>query len=192
MKQHNLFLSLGIAFVLSAVSLPILWVLLALRSSIATQALITLLTAGYLGYLLVQSRARVGRIILATVSAAVLGVACLAGASSTAVALLALGLIWFVRSLLNYSSLVAACLDALLCVVSVGVALAAAGATSNAALTVWCFFLLQALWVYIPRRFTRGGSAPETADQTQQADAFARAYGSAEAAIRCLAQQPGR
>lgn len=190
MKPHNLLPGLGMAFVLSAISLPILWVLLALRSGIATQVLITFLSGGYLGYLLMQSRAHVGRIILATVSAAGLGVACLAGASSTALAFIALGLIWGVRSLLNYSSLVTAFLDALLCVVSVGVALAAAGVTRSTALTVWCFFLVQALWVYIPRRMTRFASAPETTDRAQQADTFERAHRAAEAAIRSLAQQP--
>ncbi len=106
--------------------------------------------------------------------------------------LLAVGLIWLVRSLLHYASPVAALLDGLLSVLSVGCAAQVWLLTGNVFLTVWSFFLPQALCTFMPRRLQGVGagqaSRRQAAKPQRQADNFARAHHAAERAIRGLAQ----
>ena len=108
-------------------------------------------TLVYLLYLLRRSRARVGRILviagwaLASLACWVLDVALLQQV------LIQAGIVWLVRSLYFHGSLFSAVLDFGL--VSAGLA-AAAWAMSNTGSLVaalWCFFLVQALFCWLPQ-----------------------------------------
>lgn len=192
MAKTSLMQGMLIALILSVVSIPLMLGLTVLGLGMANQVLMAILAGVYLAYMLAQSTSRVGRATLSVVSVAVLVGACFWGASTWLVMLLAVGLIWLVRSLLNYASLVPVIMDGLLCVVSVGCAVGALIVTGNVFLTVWSFFLPQALCVFIPRRLKRSGrwcaSMRAKAKQEANADKFARAHRAAEEAIRCLAQ----
>jgi hypothetical protein len=192
MAKTSLMQGMLIALILSVVSIPLMLGLTVLGLGMANQVLTAILAGVYLAYMLVQSTSRVGRATLGVMSVAVLVGACFWGASTWLVMLLAVGLIWLVRSLLNYASLVPVIMDGLLCVVSVGCAVGALIVTGNVFLTVWSFFLPQALCVFIPRRLKRSGrwcaSMRAKAKQEANAGKFAQAHRAAEEAIRCLAQ----
>lgn len=137
---------------------------------------------GYVIYLLARTSERVGRVTtLAGWSVAAVAVWVLAPPLMLYL-LIHLGLIWLIRSLYFYSSLLSALAD-----LGLG-GLALAGAvwslvhTGSLLLALWCFFLVQALFVAIPpsldRRPTSG--APATDDRFQQA------HRAAEAAVRRL------
>lgn len=191
MTQTSLISGILIALMLSAISLPLRLALAGLGVEMASQVLIVLLALGYMAYLATRSPSRIGRVTLGILSITVLFGACVFGASPWHVGLLAVGLIWLVRTLLHYASVMPAIIDGLLCMVSVGCAFAAFLLTGSVFGTVWCFFLCQALFVFIPRRFKRSGLVPTRADDpdVSRRENFARAYRAAEQAICRLAQQ---
>ena len=192
MRKPTLIQGILTAFVLSVVSMPLLMVLSILPFSAANPVLIAILAACYIVYILSRRDSGVGRITLGVVTWGALFGACLIGLSTGVVTLLAVGLIWLVRSFLRYSSLLSAMMDGLLCTASLACASGAAMLTGSVALTVWCFFLIQALWVFIPPKFEfsskRRVFEPAGAQRHESTDHFSRAYHAAEEAIRCLAQ----
>jgi hypothetical protein len=193
MIKTSLMQGILVACGLSVVSLPLMMVLAVLGVSMANQVLIAMLAGGYMAYLLANSPSPVGRATLGAIGFTGLAGACVWGASTVVVGLLAVGLIWLVRTLLHYSSVVSALVDGLLCTMSLGGALAALLLTGNVVLTVWCFFLPQALFVFSPRRLKRSptgqASVSTGAKEQSRPDTFARAHRAAQAAIHCLAQQ---
>jgi hypothetical protein len=181
-----------IALLLSVVSVPLGLLLTMLGVGVRNPLLLAILAGGYMAYILGNSTSRVGRATLGLVSLAVLFGACVWGASTWHMALLAVGLIWLLRSLLTYASLLPVILDGLLCVVSLGCALGVLISTGNTFLTVWSFLLPQALVAFIPRRCKRSEAwhtwVHPQAEAEASDDKFARAHGAAEEALRCLAQ----
>lgn len=140
----------------------------------------------YVIYLLAASRIRTGRFatfviwLTAAVAAAYL-------VPSLAAFLLAHTLlIWLVRSLYYRHGLLTALLDAGLSVMALAAAVWAAISTGSVFLALWCFFLVQALFVAIPDRISarRAQRAPAVVN-----DGFERAYRTAEAAVRRLSHQ---
>jgi hypothetical protein len=192
MRKPTLIQGILTAFVLSVVSMLLLMGLSIVPLRAAYPVLIAILAACYIAYLLSRRDSGVGRITLGVVTWGALFGSCFLGLSIGVVTLLAVGLIWLVRSFLRYASLVSAMLDGLLCTVSLACASGAAMLTGSAVLTVWCFFLIQALWVFIPPTFEfsrRWRTFEPAGDQRHEStDRFSRAYHAAEEAIRCLAQ----
>jgi hypothetical protein len=92
------------------------------------------------------------------------------------------GMLWLVRSLYFYNSAVAALFDLGLCVLSVSAAAWALARSGSPSLAIWCFFLVQALFVFIPHRLR----APAGEDKAIGDDAFERARRHADAALRQL------
>jgi hypothetical protein len=93
------------------------------------------------------------------------------------------GMLWLVRSLYFYSSAFPALLDLGLSALSVSAASWAMTRSGSLFLAVWCFFLVQALFVVIPHRL--GRPARRGADEFDN-DAFERARRRADAALRQL------
>lgn len=128
----------------------------------------------YILYLLSRAETKIGLGSCAVVSAVLLGGMLAFNLAAFWVVILAVGLIWLVRALYAYGSLVSAALDALLCVASLGCALWAIFLGGNLLVGIWTFLLVQALFVFIPRSlFARAGEAkPRCAakpDRFQQA-----------------------
>lgn len=143
--------------------------------------LVTLgLSAAYLTWLLARHEARVGRI--ASVAAWGLAAALLLVADPALWTwlLVQAGLIWLLRCLYTHDSLRAALLDAGLNGLALAAAMATAAHTQSLFLSLWCFFLLQALYVLIPGAATRACAADDR-------DSFEHAERAAESALRRLA-----
>jgi hypothetical protein len=192
MRPSSLLQGIFVAFGLSVLARPLLLVFSILSLRMDDQLFIASLTAAYILYMMSHRAGRVGRLTLAVLSWGLLFGACFMGASIGTLILLGVGLIWLVRSVLRYSSLLSALLDGLLCAVSLGGAAIIAMLTGSVALTVWGFFLCQALWVLIPTTFGRLAKrryVAAAAIKGRAPDRFSRSYHAAEAAIRSLAQQ---
>ena len=150
---------------------------------LAFKLLVPMLAGAYLAYLLSAASERVGRIV---VTFAWLVASCLiwAWSPTTGIYVAAhVAMIWLVRSLYFHSSLVASLADLGLGALGLGAAVWAAGHTSSVFLAIWCFFLVQALFVGIQ------AFDPTRARVTPDVNTFQRANGAAEKAIRALALQ---
>ena len=146
---------------------------------------VRLLIAGiglaYIVYLLGRSPERIGRV---TVAAAWLLLA--GGLWGTHPPLLLyacvhLGAIWLIRSLYFYSSALSALADLGLNGLALAAAITAVTRTGSVLLGIWCFFLVQALFVVIPKSVRRTPGAAQTDE-----DRFQHAYRVAESAVRNL------
>ncbi len=142
----------------------------------------------YLTYLLAISPSRRGRFVLGLGSAVTLIGAWLISPGAAVVGLLTVGLIWLVRAVLFDAGILPALWDGMLCMLSVVCAFGTAIATQRLWLAVWVFFLLQSLFVYIPKS-QYGGCDGRGQTASGQGDSFARAHRAAEAALQTMAQR---
>ena len=191
MRKTSLGQGILAACVLSAVSVPLLRGLQWLGGSSAM--FIVVLGLAYLAYLLAISPSRRGRVVLGLGSAVILLGAWIVSPISVGVGALAVGLIWLVRSVLFYAGILPALWDGGLCTLSAVCALGTAVSTHRLWLAVWVFFLLQALFVYIPKQFARGRYGPSSgrgqAESASQSEAFTRAHRAAEEVLQAMAQR---
>ena len=145
--------------------------------------LIAALGLAYIVYLLRRNEERVGRIT--TIALWLLAAVALWIFEPPSLLYLCghLALVWLVRSLYFHSSLLAALADLGLVALGLAAAVWAARQSGSVALSLWCFFLVQALFVAIPARFpAEGGSTNDALPE----DRFQRAHQTAEAALRSL------
>jgi hypothetical protein len=152
-------------------------------SAAVFRLVVAALGLAYVVYLLRQSEERVGRvtaIVLWLVAAVALWIF---GPPSLLYLCAHLGLVWLVRSLYFHSSLLSALADLGLVALGLAAAVWAARQSGSFALSLWCFFLVQALYAAIPARFP-GESGP--AGVTVPEDRFQLAHRAAEAALRSL------
>jgi len=91
-----------------------------------------------------------------------------------------LGIVWLIRALYFHSSVLPALLDLGLCAIGALAAIATARHSHSIFLTIWSFFLVQALFVAIPSLIKTRHTEP--ADQPEQR--FKRALRTAEDAVR--------
>ena len=102
--------------------------------------------------------------------------------------LIHVGAIWLVRSLYFYSGVVPALMDLGISALSVSAMAWAISRSGSVFLATWCFFLVQALFVAIPKRI---GRRPGTGQDGHDSEArFQHAYRAAEAAVRRLSSNP--
>ncbi len=149
------------------------------------QAVLWGASLAYLVYLLKRSRARTGRVVVISAWALVTLGCWLVGASLSEQVLLYAGLIWLVRSLYFHGSIVAALLDFGLVAVGLAAAVWALLNTGSMAASLWSFFLVQALFRWIPDlERSRNGAAPPAAS----ASSFQSAHRVAVDAVRKLSQ----
>jgi hypothetical protein len=140
----------------------------------------------YVIYLLSRSKERTGRVT-------VIAVWCVAAASIwvfspsfVMYAVLHLILIWLVRSLYFYSSVLSALTDMGLSGLGLLTAVWAGSWTGSIFLSLWCFFLIQALFVFIPTSWR--GRTFSTMETPVTENPFDIAHRAAEAAVRKLSQ----
>jgi hypothetical protein len=147
-----------------------------------------LLVAGiglvYVIYLLGRSPERVGRVTAVAVWLIVAGILWFTQPPLLLYLVMHLGIIWLIRSLYFYASLLSALADLGLNGLGLSAAVWAITRTGSVFLGIWCFFLVQALFVVIPKEAFRGSGANRAAQAGT--DRFQHAYRSAEAAVRKL------
>ena len=155
-----------------------------LPGSIALRALVAGLGLVYVLYLLARSHNPVGRMTSLVMWAAV---AVALWVLETPLALYVgvhAGVVWLIRSLYFYSSAFSALGDLGLTLLSLLVTAWAATETGSPFLSLWSFFLVQALFVAIPVRV--GGKYRERQTGDPHDERFERAHRAAQAALRRL------
>ena len=140
------------------------------------------LALGYVAYLLARSPERVGRVTALVGWGVVATVIWLAAPPLALYLLLHLGALWLLRSLFFHSSLLSAAMDLGLSVLALAAGIWAVVHAGSLLLGLWCFFLVQALFVFIPSSLAR----PSGAGRPEGEDPFEHAHRVAEAAVRRL------
>lgn len=153
----------------------------------AVKLLITFLSLFYIIYLLGRSQETTGRFSIVLFWFVLTIPMWFTSPSIATYLLLQLLAIWIIRSIYFYSSLLPAITDFILTVISLITALWASSHTGSLFLSLWCFFLTQALFIYIPGRFK---FLIKSKTSTIHSDIeFQRSYRAAEAAIIKLSGQ---
>lgn len=142
----------------------------------------------YLLYLFSRSKEKIGRLTTLAIYVLVVISSWIYMPSIPWFGITHLGLIWLVRSLYFYSSILSALLDLGLTALAVIAAIAAYLHTGSLFLALWCLFLGNAMFAWIPVNWQshagnkKSGTSP---------DGFDVAYQSAENAVRKLAMNAG-
>ena len=185
MKKPTLLDGITLAMV---ISLGAAAVSLVLGGFIVSGLLFELLLYGatltYLLYLLKRSNARIGRLLVISAWAAISLGSWFFDVALIQQVLIQAGLVWLVRSLYFHGSLFSAALDFGL--VSAGLAASAWALinTGSLAAALWSFFLVQALFCWLPQLARQPSVSFENAD----ASSFQSAHRIAEEAVRKLSQ----
>jgi len=148
------------------------------------ELIITGISFAYLIYLLARSPEKVGRLVVLSAWSIIAVISWMMSLPLVLFILVHVAMVWLVRSLYFYASILPAITDLGLTALSIVVGIWAGWHTESILLSIWCFFLTQALFVFIPSR-----KAKQTATQSftpNSDDPFASAHRSAEAAIRKL------
>jgi hypothetical protein len=143
---------------------------------------VTGLALGYAIYLLMRSPGRVGRVTAIAAWGAAAVLIWLAAPPLTLHLLLHVGALWLLRSLFFHSSLFSAGADLGLGLLALAAAVWAVVHTGSLLLGIWCFFLVQALFVVIPASLVRSSAIGRQPGE----DPFDHAHRVAEAAVRRL------
>ena len=181
MKPVSFFEGAGVALAASLLGSVLFIALASMFGGGLLRLLVSALAFAYIVYLLARSTQRVGRLSVIAIWSLISLAGWLFVPSTLAYLALQLCLIWLVRSLYHYHSVISALLDLGLMALSLLAAIWAWHSTHSLFLSLWCFFLVQALFVLIPRRFS-GRQAPAA----MQDDRFDRAHRAAQAAVRKL------
>ncbi|MCB1858981.1 MAG: hypothetical protein KDI63_11935 [Gammaproteobacteria bacterium] len=158
--------------------------LIRLPVDLALYPLITTLSLGYIVYLLYRSHQPLGRFTVFAAWLLATLVAALLSPSPLAFLMVQVAAIGLVRSLYFYSSVLSALMDFSLCGLGLGAAGWAIQQSGSIVAAVWCFFLVQALFVAIPPALDPSLSG--TAAKQRAGDRFDQALDDAEAAVRKL------
>ena len=140
------------------------------------------LALGYVAYLLARSPERVGRITALATWGVTAVLIWLAAPPLALFLLLHLGALWLLRSLFFHSSLFSAAADLGLSLLALAAGTWAVVHAGSLLLGIWCFFLVQALFVFVPSGLVR----PSAAGRQEREDPFEHAHRVAEAAVRRL------
>jgi len=185
MKRPTFFEGVGVALAASLTGAVLFGVLASVfAGGLVMRLLIAGMALAYVLYLLRRSRERVGRIVVVAgwlLAAAVIG---FLHPPLVLYLVLHIGLIWLIRSLYFYNSALSSLADLGLTGLALTAAVWALTSTGSLLLGLWCFFLVQALFVTIPNNLPREtAEAPSVADGE---DHFQHAYQVAQAALRKL------
>lgn len=170
----------ALASVSGAASFSILSTLLG--AAMSARLTVTLLCSGYLLYLLWRAPQTTGRMTLLLLWGVVLLGCWLINPPFMIYLVIHLATLWLVRAFTYYRSIFSAGADLLLSGLSLVVALWAYLTSHSVLLALWCLFLVQALFVFIPRDW-RLKPKPIAIDAN---DRFMRAHRHAESALRKL------
>jgi len=185
MKQATFFEGVFIALIVSFISSVLLFTSSSFfPADILIRFLISGISLAYILYLVTRSNERVGRVIVITIWLISMTTLWFVWPPLTLFILSHLISIWLVRSLYFYSSLISSFTDLALNGISVVIAFVVESHTNSVFLTLWCFFLIQALFVMIPRRIQKSTSDASTPFNND--DDFQHSYHAAEAAVRQL------
>ena len=184
MKPMNFWRALLLAAAISVIGAVLHSVLPSLFGN-ASSLRLTLLTAAaiYLLALLISSPVGSGRVVGACVWLALSALLIGFDPPLSVWLLLQTGYLWLLRSLTRYPSLIPAGIDAVLSGFALAASIATAVHTHSLLLSLWSYFLVQALATFIPSR-----PVQPTATRPGDHD-FDASYRNAEAALRRLSMR---
>lgn len=148
------------------------------------ELMISVISMAYLCYLLFRCQEKAGRIVVFILGSVITFGLYLLPVPLLLLILCHIAMCWLVRSLYFYSSVLSALIDLGLQGLSLLAAVWAGMHSNSLFLGVWCFFLLQALFIFIPPRICR--SARSQQNIRTKGDQFEQAHRHAEAALRRL------
>ncbi|MEN8170394.1 MAG: hypothetical protein ABFS08_09250 [Pseudomonadota bacterium] len=157
---------------------PLLGSVMALHMVIASTSFL------YIIYLLRSSGVRLGRMTTLLGWLLIIVVTAWMEPALMVYALVHVAMIWLVRSLYFYSGLLPAVADLGLNFVAVAAVVWATAQSGSLMLALWCFFLLQAVFVVIPRNMNKPLSSADGV--IVEEDRFEQAHRTAQAALRKL------
>ncbi len=140
----------------------------------------------YITYLLKRSPESSGHLTVVIFSVLVTLTTGFSGLSTDWFLLIQIGLIWLVRSLYFHSDLISTVADLVLSLSGLILMLWAFSQTNNIFLSLWCFFLAQALFVIFPEMSEKNTATDSLYSPNDEE--FQRAYRSAQAAVQKLTQ----
>jgi hypothetical protein len=155
-----------------------------LFADIGIRLVISGLAFAYGLYLLSCSQERTGRFTMLLLGSTGLIMLWLYSPSLTWFVLWQVLALWLLRAIYYHAGVLPALADLGLSLLSLAAACWALAHTGSLFLSLWCFFLTQALFVFIPKR-----SNLQPAARSDSATEFNRAYQTAEAAVRKLSSQ---
>lgn len=185
MKHPTFFEGVAVALIASLGGSALFVVLSPLFSiPYVIRLLITLTCLSYSIYLLARSNVRVGRVTAAASWMLVSALSWILAPSPLQYLAIQLAFIWLIRSLYFHASLFSAFADLGLSVMGLFSSLWAFTHTGSLFAAIWCLFLVQALFVFIPTLPRNRASIghPDQAD----IDPFELAYGRAQSALHRL------
>ena len=138
----------------------------------------------YLLYLMNRSQSRVGRVTTLSLWSVLAAVTWWAAPALPLYLLIHVAAVWLVRSLYFHSSIVPALMDLGLSALSISASVWAMSRSGSVFLTIWTFFLVQALFVAIPPAL-KGKTAPDRNTAVENEN-FRRASRRADSALRQL------
>lgn len=189
--RPSLFEGVGVALVAgitAAVIFPIMTTLF--TPAAVLRLLIAGLSLAYLIYLLRRSRQKLGQLTVMAGWGLVAIVSWFFAPSLLSYAAIHLLMIWLVRSLYFYNSLLSALADLGLTGLALMAAIWGWFSSGSLFLVFWCLFLVQALFVTIPRHFAQPTKKASSASEPGQEDPFEKAHASAQQALRKLFSTP--
>lgn len=189
MSRKTVIEGIGIAALLSIVAFPMMVLgTTVMYPSIALRLCISAIGFLYILYILAKTSTRIGRGTVGALSALAIAALLFFNPSFVFFALALTALIWIVRSLYNYQSVVFTLADGVLCAISLASAAWGFMLSHSIMVALWCYFLVQALTAAIPRSFeavaamknrTAGHGKPSQ-------DRFSEAQRAAQEALRQL------
>lgn len=138
----------------------------------------------YILYLLLRTNERVGRVVVLSLWFVLTLMSLIFIPSLIMFIVFQLTLIWLLRSLYFYNSLFSALIDLMLNVLSLIIAIWTWSVSGSLFLTFWCFFIVQALFVFIPKTFASKSNTKSI--YRNKKDKFEQAHHEAELAIAKL------
>lgn len=186
MKQITVFEGIFIGVMLLLLCAP-LWTMLAIALPfyLALSSVVSLAALAYFLYLLWRLPHRPGKLLLGVISSLLL-LPALVFLSFPALVLLSAGCLWLLRSWLRYRSPLSGICDALLIAFGLAAAVWAALQTGSILISLWCFFLVQALFCLIPRQFSKKAGKRVAIAVCRPEGGFDAAFAAAEQALRRL------
>ena len=177
MKTASFNEGLVIALISSLIGTVIYYLLSAfVADSYIFRLLISVGSFAYVLYLLSRSQTPIGRVSAMGVWALISVAMWLYWPPAAVFILVHISIIWIIRSLYFYTSLISAMADLGLNLLSIAAAYWAAMQTGSLFLSIWCFFLTQALFVAIPKNlFATNKHKPVCADHFRQSHRAAQA-----------------
>lgn len=189
MKQPTFFEGVLLALLLATAGSGIVYALdWLLPGGLIAYALLAGLGLSYVLYLQSRSDEKAGRIIVPMIFAAV-SVACwLLSVPLWINLVIVTAAIWLVRVLYRYRSVVSALADLVLSAIGLSAGIATYLHTNSLFLSLWSFFLIQAVSVFIPVKLSAGRDVygRQKPGTEQPSDRFEEALGTAESALRKL------